>query len=111
VKYLPHFKENKLSIADIQIDEKISVRIEEPDDLKVIFLNDDTTPMEFVIDVLKQIYKHTQETAEKITLTIHNEGSGIVGTYTHEIAESKANETVDLARSHGFQLQVRLEKV
>jgi len=100
-----------MNLADIQLDEKISIKHTEPEDFKVVFLNDDTTPMEFVIEVLREIYKHTQETAEKITLTIHTEGSGIVGTYTHEIAESKANETVDLARNHGFQLQVRLEKV
>jgi ATP-dependent Clp protease adaptor protein ClpS len=96
--------------TEIVLDEKISLDIKEPKKYKVIFLNDDTTPMEFVIDVLQNIYKHNENTATEITLQIHNEGSGIVGVYSHEIAEMKATETTSLARNHGFQLQIRLEE-
>ncbi len=95
---------------DVQIDEKIKQKIAEPDLYKVIMLNDDLTPMDFVIDVLVSIFKHSTETARDLTTSIHNEGSAIVGVYTFEIAEQKGLETTNLARSNGFPLKVELEK-
>ena len=95
---------------DIKIDEKISQKIEEPSKYKVVMLNDDSTPMEWVIEILKLIFKHSQETAEKITLTIHNEGSGIVGVYSYEIAEQKTTEAVTASRERGFPLVIKMEK-
>jgi len=95
--------------TDIVLDEKINIKVNEPKKYKVLFLNDDTTPMEFVIELLIGIFKHTETTATKITMTIHNEGSGVVGVYSHEIAEQKAVEATTLSRSQGFQLQIRLE--
>ncbi len=94
---------------EIQIDEKIKREIKEPDFYKVVFLNDQQTPMEFVIEVLQAVFGHSAETASAITLTIHNEGSGIVGVYTYEIAEQKGIETVNIARTSGFPLQVKVE--
>ena len=96
--------------TEVILDEKIKIKSTEPKKYKVIFLNDDTTPMEFVISVLLEIFKHSEETATNITLQIHTEGSGVVGVYTHEIAEQKAVETTTLSRNHGFQLQVRIEE-
>ena len=96
--------------VDIQIDEKIKQKIQEPNKWKVVFLNDDSTPMEFVIGLLTEIFKHTQETAKNITMQIHNEGSGIAGVYTFEIAEIKAVETTTLARANGFPLQIKMEE-
>jgi ATP-dependent Clp protease adaptor protein ClpS len=96
--------------TEIVLDEKISLDIKEPKKCKVVFLNDDGTPMEFVIDVLQNIYKHTHEIAVDITMKIHTEGSGIVGVYSHEIAEMKATETTSQARNHGFPLQVKIEE-
>jgi len=96
-------------LADVQIDEKIKKVTKEPSRYKVIFLNDDATPMEWVIEVLTSIFKHTQDSAEKITLTIHNEGSAIVGSYSHEIAEQKSIEATNASRNHGFPLQIRTE--
>lgn len=96
--------------TEVVLDEKIKIKSTEPKKYKVIFLNDDTTPMEFVISVLLEIFKHSEETATNITMQIHTEGSGVVGVYTHEIAEQKAVETTTLSRNHGFQLQVRLEE-
>lgn len=96
-------------LADVQIDEKIKKVTKEPSRYKVIFLNDDATPMEWVIEVLTSIFKHTQDSAEKITLTIHNEGSAIVGSYSHEIAEQKSIEATSASRNHGFPLQIRTE--
>lgn len=97
------------TIADVKIDEKIKQIIKEPGKYKVILLNDDATPMEWVIDVLCIIFKHSKETAEKITLTVHNEGSGVAGVYTYEIAEQKAIEAVNASRERGFPLQLRLD--
>ena len=97
-------------IEDVKIDEKIELSVDEPSKYKVIMLNDDTTPMEWVIDVLKLIFNHSQETAEKLTLTIHSEGSAVVGIYTFEIAEQKSVESVNASRERGFPLQLRLDK-
>jgi ATP-dependent Clp protease adaptor protein ClpS len=97
------------TLTDVKIDEKIKQVIKEPGKFKVILLNDDTTPMEWVIDILCTIFKHSKETAEKITLTIHNEGSGVAGVYTYEIAEQKAIEAVNASRDRGFPLQLRLD--
>jgi len=96
--------------TEVQIDEKIKQKIQEPKRWKVIFLNDDTTPMDFVVGVLTEIFKHTQETAKDITLEIHNTGSGIAGVYSFEIAEIKAVEATQLARANGFPLQIKMEE-
>ena len=96
--------------TEVKIDQKIEKIINEPGKYNVIFLNDNHTPMEFVIEMLVHIYKHSNETAQKIMLDIHNNGSGIAGTYTFEIAEQKGNETVTLARGNGFPLNIKIEK-
>jgi len=76
----------------------------------VIMLNDDSTPMEWVVQVLQEIYKHSLASAQEITLNIHNEGSAVVGTYKYEIAEQKAIETVNASRNHGFPLVCKVEE-
>ena len=97
-------------VNDVQIDEVVKKKAEEPLRYKVVLLNDDQTPVEWVIKVLVDIFKHTNDTAEKITLTIHNEGSGIAGIYTYEIAEQKTIEATTESRNHGFPLQIKLEQ-
>ena len=96
--------------TDIQLDEKIKVTITEPKRWKVILVNDDTTPMEFVVSVLTEVFKHNESTARDIMLQIHEQGSGIAGIYSFEIAEVKAVEATNLARSNGFPLQIKLEE-
>lgn len=98
------------TVTDIKIDEKIKRETLEPSKYKVIFLNDDSTPIEWVIEVLRTIFKHTQGTAEKITLAIHNDGSGVAGVYTYEIAEQKVIEATTATRNQGFPLQIKMEK-
>ena len=95
---------------DVQIDEKIKQEITEPSKYKVIFLNDELTPMDWVIDILQRFFKHSRETAENLTLTIHHDGSAVVGIYTCEIAEQKATEATFASRDQGFPLQIRVEK-
>ena len=99
-----------MAATDIQIDEKIKQKVIEPKRWKVVFLNDDSTPIDFVIGLLTETFKHTQETAKKITLEIHNEGSGIAGVYSFEIAEAKAVEATQLARGNGFPLGIKMEE-
>ena len=94
----------------IKIDEKIEKKSNEPPKYKVIFLNDDQTPIDWVVSILTEIFKHSNETAEKITLTIHTEGSGVAGIYTYEIAEQKTIEATNASRNHGFPLQIKMEQ-
>lgn len=96
--------------TDIQLDEKVKVNTQEPKNWKVIFLNDDSTPMNFVIQVLVEIFRHTEESAEDVTMQVHETGSGIAGVYSFEIAEAKAVEATNLARQNGFPLQIKLEE-
>ena len=96
--------------TDIKLDEKIKIKVQEPKRWNVIFLNDDSTPMDFVISLLTEVFKHTEETARDITLQIHDQGSGVAGTYSFEIAEAKAVESTNLARGNGFPLQIKMEE-
>jgi len=99
-----------MASTDIQLDEKIKIRATEPRRWKVILLNDDTTPMEFVIALLMEIFKHTVESANDIMLQVHETGSGVAGVYSFEIAEAKAVEATNLARTNGHALQIKLEE-
>jgi ATP-dependent Clp protease adaptor protein ClpS len=62
------------------------------------------------VGILTDIFKHTQETAKGITIEVHNTGSGVAGVYSFEIAEAKAVESTQLARSNGFPLQIKMEE-
>jgi ATP-dependent Clp protease adaptor protein ClpS len=95
---------------DVVIDEKIKRTVKEPSKYNVIMLNDDATPMEWVISVLKEIFKHSNKDAEALTMKIHNEGSAVVGTYKYEVAEQKSIEAVNASRNHGFPLQLKIEE-
>lgn len=86
------------------------VILEPPGRWKVVFFNDDSTPMEYVIEVLMSIFGHNADSANEITMTIHASGRGVAGVYVYEIAEQKASETLADSRSRGYSLQVELEK-
>ena len=89
---------------------RLNKTISEPLRYKVVMLNDDQTPMDWVIDILVSIFKHSESTAKELTLTIHEEGSGVAGIYTYEIAEQKAIEAVNASRERGFPLQIRVDE-
>lgn len=95
--------------TEVVIDEKIKIKDRFPSKYNVIMLNDDHTPIEFVIGILELIFQHTRSSSENLTMEIHNEGSAVVGTYNYEIAEMKANEAINVARSNGFPLNIKLE--
>ena len=94
----------------IKTEPKEKLKLKEPEKYDMVFLNDDVTPMEFVIKVLMQIFHKTSDQANKITMHIHEKGKGVVGTYLYEIAEQKGIETTLLAREEGYPLQVKVQR-
>lgn len=89
--------------------ESVDTVILEPSKYKVLILNDNSTPIEFVIAMLMKVFKHGEEAAHNITMKVHNEGSGIAGVYTFEIAEQKGMEGQALARQSGYPLVLKVE--
>jgi len=95
--------------TDTVTKEKQISAIKEPGMYKVTFFNDNVTPMDFVVQVLKEIFKHNIDRAEAIMQQIHQNGQGVAGIYTYEIAEQKGVETSVLARESGYTLQVKVD--
>jgi ATP-dependent Clp protease adaptor protein ClpS len=95
--------------TDTVTKEKQISAIKEPGMYKVTFFNDNVTPMDFVVQVLKEIFKHNIDRAEAIMQQIHQNGQGVAGIYTYEIAEQKGVETCVLARESGYPLQVKVD--
>lgn len=93
--------------TNLKIDPKLN--IPEPRLFKVIFINDEITTMEFIIECLKNVFDYDEESADNMTMRIHQDGAGVVAVYPFEIAEQKGIEVTVLARNHGFPLQVKLE--
>jgi len=89
---------------------KTREKTEKPSMYKVLLLNDDYTPMEFVVHVLERFFGKSQEDATRIMLHVHTRGVGICGVYTYEIAETKVAQVVDFARQHQHPLQCTMEK-
>ena len=85
--------------------------LKEPPLYRVIYINDSVTTMEFVVQTLLEIFNHSPEDAQAITLKIHEEGSGTAAILPYEMAEQKGVEVTQLARANGFPLQVKLEPV
>jgi ATP-dependent Clp protease adaptor protein ClpS len=77
---------------------------------KVLMLNDDYTPMEFVVHVLERFFQKSREEATRIMLHVHRRGVGVCGAYTYEVAETKVTQVMDLARQNQHPLQCTIEK-
>lgn len=99
-----------MSETNILLDEKLKITTSEPGEYRVIFLNDNLTPMDFVVGLLTELFKHTEEVARELTIKIHQEGSGVAGVYNYEIAEQKAMESISVSRENGFPLRVKVEE-
>jgi ATP-dependent Clp protease adaptor protein ClpS len=95
--------------TDTAVEESVIVTLQPPSLWKVIFLNDDSTPMELVIDILTDVFKHTESSAKQVTLEIHETGSGIAGVYSFEIAEQKGIEATTMARQQGSPLRIQVD--
>ena len=84
--------------------------VKEPPSYQVILINDDYTPMEFVIEVLEKFFQKNREEATQIMLHVHQRGVGVCGIYTYDLAETKAMQVMNYARKYEHPLQVQLEK-
>lgn len=85
-------------------------KTKKPSMYKVLLLNDDYTPMEFVVYVLQRFFSKSAEESTRIMLHVHQNGVGICGIFTYEVAETKVSQVMDLARQHDHPLQCTMEK-
>ena len=89
---------------------KTRTRSKKPSQYKVLMLNDDYTPMEFVVMCLKRFFRMDLEQATRVMLHVHQRGVGVCGVYPYEVAETKVNQVMDFARENQHPLQCTLEK-
>ena len=89
---------------------KTRAKAKKPSQYKVLMLNDDYTPMEFVVLVLKRFFGMDLEQATRVMLHVHQRGMGVCGIFTYEVAETKVNQVMDFARQNQHPLQCTLEK-
>jgi ATP-dependent Clp protease adaptor protein ClpS len=106
-------QDNNLDTPDIpatKVVVKDRPKTKKPAMYRVILLNDDYTPMEFVVQVLERFFQKSREDATQIMLHVHRRGVGICGVFTYEVAETKVHQVVEFARRHQHPLQCTLEK-
>ena len=96
--------------SQIGIATKTRTRPKKPSQYKVLMLNDDYTPMEFVVLVLKRFFSMDLEQATRVMLHVHQRGVGVCGIFTYEVAETKVNQVMDFAKANQHPLQCTLEK-
>ncbi|XDB00266.1 ATP-dependent Clp protease adapter ClpS [Sulfitobacter sp. LCG007] len=96
--------------GDTSILTKTAPKTKRPPLYKVLLLNDDFTPMEFVVHVLERFFHLSHAQAFDIMLTVHKQGLAVVGVFSHEIAETKVAQVMDFARRHQHPLQCTMEK-
>ena len=89
---------------------KTRAKAKKPSQYKVLMLNDDYTPMEFVVMVLKRFFGMDLEQATRVMLHVHQRGVGVCGVFTYEVAETKVNQVMDFARQNQHPLQCTLEQ-
>jgi len=98
---------------DTSIEEQKTEKLDitTPSRYQVILFNDDKTPMEFVIELLINVFNHSQDSAEAITTSVHTEGKGVAGIFYYEVAEQKVHESILVSRSAGFPLSLDIEEL
>jgi ATP-dependent Clp protease adaptor protein ClpS len=93
-----------------QVLEAEKTRLKPPPLYKVILLNDDYTPMDFVVGVLQTVFAMSREKATQVMLQVHREGIGVCGTYTREVATAKRDQVISIARKYQHPLQCTMEE-
>ena len=93
------------------VKQKTAVELRYPPRFDVIIFNDDYTPVEFVIKLLVEIFNKNVDTAKELTMTIHDHGQAVAGTYNFEIAEQKTTEALATSRASGHPLQLKTRQV
>tara|TARA_R110000868_G_scaffold9030_5_gene45833 strand:+ start:7878 stop:8192 length:315 start_codon:yes stop_codon:yes gene_type:complete len=101
---------DNMSQTEVAINEDVTIKYTVPKKYCVIIHNDDSTPMEFVIELLIGIYNHTQDNATTITIEVHEKGRGVAGVYYFEMAEQKVYESTIASRNAGFPLSFTIEE-
>jgi ATP-dependent Clp protease adaptor protein ClpS len=96
--------------SDGAVKERVTPKKQEPTLYKVILLNDDYTTMEFVVHVLEGVFQKSPAEAYRIMMQVHQEGRGIAGVYAWEVAETKVDTVISLAREAGFPLRAAIEE-
>jgi ATP-dependent Clp protease adaptor protein ClpS len=96
--------------AGVDLATRPETRTAKPSLYKVLMLNDDYTPMEFVVLTLQRFFKMSIEDATRVMLHVHQRGVGVCGIFTYEVAETKVNQVIDFARQHQHPLQCTMEK-
>ncbi len=99
-----------MSVTEQDFGIKSKIRTKIPSMYKVLLLNDDYTPMDFVVQILQDVFDKTAQEATQIMLAVHRSGVGVCGIYTLEVAETKAAIVVEKARRNQFPLQCKIEK-
>ena len=107
---MPKKNKNDILEQELGVITKEKPEVKKPDMYAVVLINDDYTPMEFVIYVLQTIFKKSYEEAKKIMLLVHNEGMGICGIYSLDIAETKANQVIEFSRVNQHPLECKVQK-
>lgn len=97
-------------ISETSTIEKTEIKIEEPSKWRVIFYNDDVTPMGVVTSILEEVFNYDKEKAVALMLEIHHTGSATVGIYVKSIAETKQKQALEMSRKYGYTLKVTVEK-
>tara|TARA_B100000927_G_C16091651_1_gene319461 strand:- start:209 stop:508 length:300 start_codon:yes stop_codon:yes gene_type:complete len=98
-------------MAETQSDTITKTEVTYPNRYNVVFINDDFTPMDFVVQLLIEVFNKTLEEAKDITLQIHEKGKGIAGSYNFELAEQKKAEALAISRNNGHPLTIMVEKI
>ena len=93
-----------------EVRQRTRIETKEPRQYNVIMLNDDFTTMEFVVEILIDIFKKDAKTAERLMMTVHKSGSAVVASYPYDIAATKVDEAMSRARAQGFPFRMRLEE-
>ena len=107
---MPKFIKNIDQDNEVLIKKSTKKKLKKPSLYKVVMLNDDYTPMDFVVYLLKTFFKKNHEEASKIMLEVHNKGAAICAIFTFEIAETKILKVINTSRNNGFPLLCILEK-
>lgn len=96
-------------MTDVDLKEKTTQKLKRPSFYKVILINDDFTPMDFVVDILKTIFRKTESEANILMMDVHKLGAAVAGVYTYEIAETKAVQVQIEAKKNEHPLAVTIE--
>lgn len=94
---------------DEKLQERVKTQKQEPELYQVVLLNDDYTTMDFVVEILENVFNKAPAEAYRIMMAVHTQGQGLCGVYPFDVAETKVATVVDLARSHGFPLRAAME--